>query len=164
MSRWVIGFELGTNTVGMACVGIDLGTSYSCVGVWKNNRVEIKNSYVAFTNKGPLIGDAAKNRSEKCPWIHVIPYSPSQEWLGEDLAKYPTIRENLAIQSCWNRTHCTILSRNHPPINHSQCILTIKWITRSLHSNHSSTNHSQCILIIKWITRSLHWINSKREK
>ena len=67
------------NKIAGQCIGIDLGTTYSCVGVWNKagNRVDIlpneqghriTPSYVAFLADGTkLVGDAAKNQAPSNP-------------------------------------------------------------------------------------------------
>eukprot|EP00462_Mataza_sp_D1_P020131 CAMPEP_0175135180 /NCGR_PEP_ID=MMETSP0087-20121206/8579_1 /TAXON_ID=136419 /ORGANISM="Unknown Unknown, Strain D1" /LENGTH=653 /DNA_ID=CAMNT_0016417801 /DNA_START=10 /DNA_END=1972 /DNA_ORIENTATION=- len=57
-------------------IGIDLGTTYSCVGIWRDTQVEIiandqgnrtTPSYVAFSEEDIVVGDAAKNQAPRNP-------------------------------------------------------------------------------------------------
>ena len=68
-------------------IGIDLGTTYSCVGVFQNGEVEIiandqgsrtTPSCIAFTDTHRIIGDRAKNQVAMNP-SNII-FSKSQTW------------------------------------------------------------------------------------
>ncbi|KAJ8620970.1 hypothetical protein MRB53_029499 [Persea americana] len=85
-------------------IGIDLGTTYSCAGVWRNSRVEIipndqgnktTPSFVAFTGTKRFIGEDAEHQSTRNPQNTVFDdnvrskdkmkiqclIKPTEEWL-----------------------------------------------------------------------------------
>jgi heat shock protein 1/8 len=85
-------------------IGIDLGTTYSCVGVWQNDRVEIiasdtgartVPSMVSFTDTERLVGDSAKGSAATYPRSTIFdakrmigrPFNDSQ--LQADLKHFP---------------------------------------------------------------------------
>lgn len=92
------------NTEYKGCIGIDLGTTYSCVGVWVNDRVEIiandlgnriMPSWVAFTETERLIGEAAKsqavNNSQNTLFDikRIIGKKFSDDTVREEISRFP---------------------------------------------------------------------------
>ncbi len=89
------------------CIGIDLGTTYSCVGIFQNGKVDIvidpnsgsrtMASYVAFTDTERLIGNIAKNQSSMNPKNTIydakrfIGMNFSDSKIQEIIPKYPFI-------------------------------------------------------------------------
>jgi heat shock protein 1/8 len=79
-------------------IGIDLGTTYSCVAVWQHDRVQIiandqgnrtTPSYVAFTDKERLVGEAAMDQVARNPANSVFGnLSPSFSELKEILENH----------------------------------------------------------------------------
>lgn len=86
------------------CIGIDLGTTYSCVAVWEGDGVkvitnEIGNrttpSWIAFTDTERLVGDSAKSQATMNPENtlfdikRIIGKKYSDDSVQDDLDNYP---------------------------------------------------------------------------
>jgi L1 cell adhesion molecule like protein len=83
-------------------IGIDLGTTYSCVGVYRNNRVEIiqneqghsiSPSMVSFNEVGRAVGDAARLNMTKNPKNTVYEI---KRLIGKKFSD-PTVQEDIKL-------------------------------------------------------------------
>ena len=96
-------------------VGIDLGTTYSCVGVFQHGKVEIiandqgnrtTPSYVAFNDTERLIGDSAKNQVALNPSNTVF----GKSYLLKGLGHVPNIKvASRSSRDCIMQAGCDLV-------------------------------------------------------
>ncbi|KAJ2730480.1 hypothetical protein IW152_005204 [Coemansia sp. BCRC 34962] len=93
-------------------IGIDFGATSSCCGVWKNDRVLITGepipTYVAFTNTGPMVGQAAKDQATGNPLNTVYEFKCL---LGRKFGDY-------AVQSSMDKWPFSVTSKRRKPAIH----------------------------------------------
>lgn len=79
-------------------IGIDLGTTYSCVGIFKNGRVEIipnelgnriTPSFVAFTDEERMVGESAKNQASINPdrSLYVVKRLIGRDYMDKEIQR-----------------------------------------------------------------------------
>lgn len=101
-------------------IGIDLGTTYSCVGVWENGAVtiipnsqgnRITPSYVGFTSEERLIGDGAKNQVTGNPTNtiydakRIIGRKSNEKSVQDDIKLWPFEVKSVNDKPMFNVTH-----------------------------------------------------------
>ena len=98
----------------MVAVGIDLGTTFSCVGWWKDNRCEIiandqgnrtTPSYVCFNDKERIVGDGAKNQASLNPENTVF---DAKRLIGRDF-------DDVTLQSDIKNFPFQVINHNNKP-------------------------------------------------
>ena len=119
-------------------IGIDLGTTYSCVAIWKNGGVEIISndqgsrttpSYVSFSDTERLIGEAAKNQSSMNPVNTIfdakrlIGRKFSAESTQEDIDFFPFIVKAGQNDKCLIEAEYKGEKKTYPPEQISSMLL-----------------------------------------
>uniref|UniRef100_A0A6C0K7F2 Uncharacterized protein n=1 Tax=viral metagenome TaxID=1070528 RepID=A0A6C0K7F2_9ZZZZ len=94
-------------------IGIDLGTTYSCVGTWQNDRVEIITndqgnrttpSWVAFSEER-LVGEAAKNQATMNPENTIF---DAKRFIGKRF-------DDTTVTNDIKHMSCTVINKNNKP-------------------------------------------------
>ena len=126
----------------MVAIGIDLGTTYSCVGWWKDNRCEIiandqgnrtTPSYVAFTDNERIIGDGAKNQAASNPTNTIY---DAKRLIGRDFND-PIVQSDIKLLSydVVNKNNKIVISANdkeyHPEEISSMVLVKMKEIAEA---------------------------------
>lgn len=95
-------------------IGIDLGTTYSCVGTFQNDRVEIISndqgnrttpSWVAFNEQERLVGEAAKNQATMNPENTIF---DAKRFIGRKF-------DDIGIQKDMKHLSCKVIGKDNKP-------------------------------------------------
>jgi len=130
----------------MVAIGIDLGTTYSCVGIWQNDRVEIISndqgnrttpSYVSFNEKERLVGDSAKNQASMNPINtlydakRLIGRKFNESIVQEDMKSWPFKLIEKDEKPLFEVSHMDEIKTFHPEEISSMILIKMKEIAES---------------------------------